>query len=89
MDVSYEKNGDFSIKGNLYELGAENFLQAQLVEAARIIEELLDPNDVEVWEALMVVIPYFSTPSQIKELKSYQANRDWINIVYEETRNSH
>lgn len=30
MDVSYEKNGDFSIKGNLYELGAENFLQAQL-----------------------------------------------------------
>lgn len=48
MDVSYEKNGDFSIKGNLYELGAENFLQAQLVEAARIIEELLDPDDVEV-----------------------------------------
>jgi hypothetical protein len=56
-------------------------VQQRLVEAARIIEDIGDEDDVDVWEALMVVIPYFSTPDQIKELANYQTPQEWINIV--------
>jgi hypothetical protein len=82
MQVNYNKDGDFTISGNLYELGIEDLLQPWLVESARTIEWLKDPEYVDVWEALMVVIPYFSDPDQIQELKEYQADQEWINIVF-------
>ncbi len=54
---------------------------SELIETARQIEFWKDPREVEVWEALMVVIPYFARPSQMKDLADYQADADWINIV--------
>ena len=63
------------------DLMLDNITQQRLVQAAQAIEYLKDPNDVEVWEALMVVIPYFSLPEQIKELAHYQADAEWVNIV--------
>lgn len=56
-----------------------------LLEAARQIEEWKDPSEVEVWEGIMVAIPYFATPSQMKDLADYQADADWINIVAAKT----
>lgn len=52
-----------------------------LIEAARQIEYWKDPKDIDVWEALMVAIPYFARPSQMKDFADYQADADWINIV--------
>lgn len=77
MDMT--DDGQFLLKVDIPDF--DNLVQQRLVEAARIIEQDGDETDVDVWEALMVVIPYFSTPDQIKELASYQAPREWINIV--------
>ena len=52
-----------------------------LLEAAKQIEHWKQPEDVDTWEAIMQLIPYFSTPDQMKELAHYQADADWINIV--------
>ncbi len=77
MDMT--DDGKFLIKIDALDL--DNAVQQRLVDAARIIEQFRDPEDVDVWEALMVVIPYFSNPEQVKELADYQAPREWINIV--------
>ncbi len=87
MDINYNHKGEFSITGNLYELGIEDPLQPWLVESARTLEWLKDPDYVDIWEALMVVIPYFSTREQVEELKDYQVNQDWINIVFNHNSN--
>lgn len=63
------------------ELMLDNITQQRLVQAAQAIEYLKDPSYVDIWEALMVVIPYFSTPDQMKELADYQADAEWVNIV--------
>ncbi len=88
MEIDYNQKGDFTISGNLYELGIEDLLQPWLVESAQTLEWLKDPDYVDVWEALMIVIPYFSNPEQIENLKEYQVNQDWINIVHEATLNT-
>ncbi len=77
MDMT--DDGYFLLKVDIPDF--DNLVQQRLVEAARIIEMDGDASDVDVWEALMVVIPYFSTPTQIKELADYQAPQEWINIV--------
>jgi hypothetical protein len=77
MDMT--DDGKFLIKIDAFDL--DNAVQQRLVDAARIIEQFRDPEDVDVWEALMVVIPYFSNPEQVKELADYQAPQEWINIV--------
>ena len=87
MEIDYNQKGDFTISGNLYELGIEDLLQPWLVESAQTLEWLKDPAYVDVWEALMVVIPYFSDPAQIQELKEYQVDQEWINIVFNHNSN--
>lgn len=59
----------------------DSLVQQRLLEAAKDLEFCLDEEYVDVWNALMVVIPYFSTPDQIKKLADYQAPQEWINIV--------
>lgn len=58
-----------------------DLVRAGLLEALNQIEHWKDPKDVDVWEAILVVLPYFSRPSQMKDLADYQADADWINIV--------
>lgn len=77
MDMT--DDGQFLLKVDIPDF--DNLVQQRLVEAAKDLEYCLDPEYVDVWEALMVVIPYFSTPTQIKELADYQAPKEWINIV--------
>lgn len=72
-------DGYFLLKVDIPDFDA--LVQQRLVDAARDLEYSLDPNYVDVWEALLVVIPYFSTSEQIKELAEYQAPQEWINIV--------
>jgi hypothetical protein len=77
MDMT--DDGQFLLKVDIPDF--DNLVQQRLVEAARIIEMDGYERDVDVWNALMVVIPYFSNPNQIKELADYQAPQEWINIV--------
>lgn len=72
-------DGTYTINIDVVDL--DNIVQQRLVEAARIIEFHLDPEDVEVWEALMVVIPYFSNPDQKQDLENWNAPAEWINVV--------
>ena len=73
------EDGSYTISVDVVQL--DGIVQQRLVEAAKIIEDFKDPADVEVWNALMVVIPYFSTPTQVKELANWNTDPDWINIV--------
>jgi hypothetical protein len=77
MDMT--DDGQFVLKVDIPDF--DNLVQQRLVEAARFIEMDRYERDVDVWNALMVVIPYFSNPNQIKELANYQAPQEWINIV--------
>lgn len=61
----------------------DNLVQQRLVESAKILQEFQDPEYVPVWEALMVVIPYFSDPEQQKNLSDWDTPTKWINIVKE------
>lgn len=74
-----DEYGNYTIKVDILTL--DGIVQQRLVEAAKIIEEYKDPEDVAVWNALMVVIPYFSNPDQIHELGNWNTDADWINIV--------
>ncbi len=71
--------GKYTVKVDDVEV--DNLVQQRLVEAAQIIERFKDPEDVAVWNALMIVIPYFSNPDQIHELGNWNTDADWINIV--------
>lgn len=74
-------DGTYTINIDVVDL--DNIVQQRLVEAAQIIQEFQDPEDVPIWEALMVVIPYFSNPQQQKALADWDTPTDWINIVKE------
>jgi hypothetical protein len=74
-----EDCGKYTVKVDDVEV--DNIVQQRLVEAAQIIEQFKNPDDVDVWNALMIVIPHFSTPTQIKELANWNTDADWINIV--------
>jgi hypothetical protein len=71
--------GKYTVKVDDVEV--DNLVQQRLVEAAQIIERFKDPEDVAVWNALMIVIPYFSNPDQIRDLANWNTDADWINIV--------
>lgn len=81
MDNDFKLNDDntFNLRVNILDLDA--IIQSRLVEAAKIIEDLRDSTAVDVWEALMVVIPYFSNAEQLKALADWQSDPEWINIV--------
>ena len=72
-------DGTYTVK--LEVIDFDNLVQQRLVEAAKLIEEEGYEDSVDVWEALMVVIPYFSNPDQIKELAKWNTDPKWINIV--------
>ena len=74
-----DKYGNYNLKVSIPDL--DGIVQQRLVEAAQIIEQFKNPDDVDVWNALMIVIPHFSTPTQIKELANWNTDADWINIV--------
>ena len=74
-----EDCGKYTVKVDDVEV--DNIVQQRLVEAAQIIEQFKDPEDVDVWNALMIVIPYFSNPTELKELANWNTDADWINIV--------
>ncbi len=71
--------GKYTVKVDDVEV--DNIVQQRLVEAAQIIERFKDPEDVAVWNALMIVIPYFSNPDQTRDLANWNTDADWINIV--------
>lgn len=72
-------DGTYTVRLEVIEF--DNLVQQRLVEAAKLIETEGYEDSVDVWEALMVVIPYFSNPDQIKELANWNTDPDWINIV--------
>ena len=80
---NFQMNIDGTYTINIDVVDLDSIVQQRLVEAAQIIQEWQDPVDVPIWEALMVVIPYFSNPAQQKALADWDTPASWINIVKE------
>ena len=73
-------DGTYTININVVDL--DNIVQQRLVEAARIIEEVGTVEDIPIWDALMVIIPYFSSLDQKADLENWNTNPSWVEIVH-------
>lgn len=52
-----------------------------LIEALKTIEWGNNPDDVPLWDAMVEVIAYFSTPKQLEEMELREVSSDWMKTV--------
>lgn len=65
-----------------------NLVRAELVSALNIIEEQAEPQDIELWMAMIKVIEYYSSPQQFKEFDERGVHKNWEELVFETIRDN-
>lgn len=64
---------------------AHNFTRQMLLEMLTTIEEMGTEEDLDVWDAMHVVLAYMSTPSELAEYESRKVPKNFIDLVVKDT----
>lgn len=64
---------------------AHNFTRQMLLEMITTIEEMGTEEDLDVWDAMYVVLAYISTPSELAEYESRKVPKNFIDLVVKDT----
>lgn len=64
---------------------AHNFTRQMLLEMLTTIEEVGTEEDLDVWDAMRVVLAYMSTPSELAEYENREVTKNFIGLVVKDT----
>ena len=56
-------------------------VRQDLLSSLEVIEFLAQPEDIELWPAMLKVIEYYSTPDQWEELNARGCHENWESMA--------
>lgn len=66
---------------NIDETQLADVVVTALKEDVEVLERLNDPKHVSVYDALMEVLAYYMTGSQLREYEARTVDPDWVNTM--------